>query len=159
MDLFEYAETQLQRETAAPPVQNPYIVPAESLPSEFIAICNVIREHRGAASAITALDVARAANVRPQGTAGSRARVVREIIEIYFRSIDFPLVADSNGFYHAVTDREVEHYHANLYSRLAKIAKRIRAHRIHAQAAGYTYRGHGRYQRREVSISQHSQSA
>lgn len=134
-DLFTYAAT---AQAACSPTATP-------LPAEFRALCDVLRTHVGAESAITAWDLAQAAAINQDGTRGSRERMVRHLLSVHRASLPWPLVADSTGFYRPATADEAAHYDANLSSRIREIAIALSTTRRQLRRSGFLYLGRGRW--------------
>jgi len=116
---------------------------ALDLPPAFRAIVGVLENRIGQARAITALEIAAAAGIHPDGTDGSRARRVRQLLEVHFEDLPWPLCADATGYYRPADADELTHYDHNLYGRLISIALRISTLRKLAKRAGWTYAGRG----------------
>lgn len=143
-DLFTWSEKHAGAAIAAP-LQPRCTVPAAGLPSAFRAIVRVLEKRIGQELSITALQIAAAAGLYPDGTDGSRARRIRQLLEVHFDDLPWPLCADATGYYRPIDADELTHYDHNLYGRLHSIALRISTLRKLAKRAGWTYAGHGRW--------------
>ena len=149
MDLFDWA-LENDRKPAAPPPQNPCRRPADELPEEFHAIIRILAERHGQKRAITALQIARAAGIHPNGTDGSRARRIRQTLEVHYSDLPWPICADAQGFYRPENAEDLSHYHANLYGRARSILLRIHNLKLVAKTAGYDYVGRARWEARQA---------
>lgn len=149
MDLFDWA-LENDRNPAAPPPQNPCRRPADELPPEFHAIVQVLTDRRGQQHAITALQIARAARIHPNGTDGSRARRIRQTLEVHYSDLPWPICANAHGFYRPQCAQDLSRYHANLYGRARSILLRIRSLKLVAKAAGYDHVFRAHWQERQA---------
>lgn len=149
-DLFQWVEQHPCTASAAPP-QPVCIAPADplqtppDLPAEFAAIWKILEQHRGAASAITAPQIAAAAGLWPDMSPANAGTKVRKILEQTQDWWPWPVCGDSEGFYLAVTAEEMAHYSANLRGRFGSIIKRFVSHRRAGVRVGFTYLGKGRW--------------
>ena len=146
MDLFTWAE-QMASRPIAPVLQNPFARPAEDVPDEFWAIVHLMHSRIGKDLALTALEIADATELRPDGTPGSRSRHVRHLLEVHFEDLPYVLCADSTGYYRPADTDELSHYHANLRARAVAIFQRLSTFKRLARIAGYHYAGKTRWVR------------
>ncbi|MBT4822838.1 MAG: hypothetical protein HN742_10845 [Lentisphaerae bacterium] len=144
MDLFDWA-TKRDRTVSAPTPQNPCSTPADALPDEFHAVVDILHHHIGSRNAITALEIATAAELWPTCTPGTRARKIRSLIELHDNDLPFFVCGDSNGLYVAADADDVNHYFRNLTSRIRGIAAKHRARKRRALCDGFIYHGHGQW--------------
>jgi len=143
MDLFEWSKQNSIGSAVA--AHNPRKQPAEALDSEFFSVAAELAQHRGARSAIRAIDIADECNLLPEADYDSRRCKAREIIRRHFDDFDFPVMADSNGYYIPTSAEEVAHYDRNLVSRIRKTASRLSAFRRQCRTAGFQYAGKGHW--------------
>lgn len=155
MDLFTFAETaQPSCTPIAPPMQHPCAAPAQDLPQTFWSIVTILTSRIGKDRAITALQIAAAINLFPDGTDGSRSRRVRDLLELHFPDLPWPLCADDSGYYRPANADELTHYHANLHGRAMAILQRLSTLKRIAPLSGFEYHGHGKWLRREAPAQQ-----
>jgi len=126
LDLFSWAH-QERRKLRAPPPHNPRSLPADALPPEFHAIVRVLSRHVGRDNAITAPDVAIAANLWPDTPRAARGTKVRAIINRHREDLPWFLCGDAAGLYVAATLAERNAYQRQLLSRIRAIGATYKA--------------------------------
>jgi len=115
------------------------------LPADLLAIFRVLDSHQGAASAITAPEIAAAAALYTDSSPANRGTRIRKLLEQYQDAWPWPICGDANGYYRAATAAELSHYCANLRSRAMCDLRRFATVRRHGRRAGFTYLGKGRW--------------
>ena len=120
-------------------------VPPDGFSDEILAIFTILRSHLGAASAITAPAIAKAAGLWLELSLPNRGTKVRRLLEQYQDYWPMPICGDSDGYYVPETPEELSHYCANLRSRAVCILRRFSSFRKAGRRAGFTYHGRGRW--------------
>jgi len=126
------------------------------VPPEFYRIWAVLESHFGQAAAITAPAIAEAAGLWPDVSPVNRGTRVRKVLELAQDVWPWPVCGDNDGFYLAASADDLNHYIANLNSRLLCLVKRLSSVGSAARRVGFVDLGHGRFaDRQEAPISPH----
>jgi hypothetical protein len=143
-DLFAWAAQEAGK-SRAEPLQAACPIPPDGFSQEATTIFAVLADRRGAASAITAPDIARAAGLWPHLAPANRGNKVRKLLEQTQDFWPFPICGDTTGYYVAATPDELTHYSANLRSRAICCLRRFASARRAGIRAGFVYHGKGRW--------------